>query len=96
MRMFSGGAVVAALVLSACASDPGTPGTGAGRCDDSKVAWAVGQPGSETNVKRLWDESGAGITNVIAPSTLVKRDSRQDRLRVYVDKDNLITAARCE
>ena len=30
------------------------------------------------------------------PGTVVKHDARTDRLRVYIDADNRITAARCE
>ncbi|HVK50294.1 MAG TPA: I78 family peptidase inhibitor [Pseudoxanthomonas sp.] len=66
------------------------------QCDDSQLGWAIGQPGDQTNLARLWKESGAGLMNPIAPTTVVKRDSRPDRLRVYLDQDNRITAARCE
>ena len=41
-------------------------------------------------------ESGAGLVNPIGPGTVVKHDARTDRLRVYIDADNRITAARCE
>lgn len=79
--------------LAACASHDTRK---AAQCDDSQLGWAVGQPGDEANLARLWKESGAGLMNPIAPTTVVKRDSRPDRLRVYLDKDNVITAARCE
>ena len=81
------------LALAACS---GQPSRKTAQCDDSQLGWAIGQPGDEANLARLWKESGAGLMNPIAPTTVVKRDSRPDRLRVYLDKDNLITAARCE
>lgn len=104
MRKLSGKTCGMALVLSvftgllsSCATDAATATAGSGgRCDDSGLAWAIGQPGDQANMARLWKESGAGLMNPIAPTTVVKRDSRADRLRVYLDKDNVITAARCE
>lgn len=81
------------LALAACTS-AGKKTTA--QCDDSQLGWAIGQPGDQTNLARLWKESGAGLMNPIAPTTVVKRDSRPDRLRVYLDQNNLITAARCE
>ncbi len=88
--------LAACLPLSACVSSPGPQVSGSGRCDDSQLGWAVGQPADEANLKRLWRESGAGLLNPIAPETVVRRDARSDRLRVYMDADNRITAARCE
>lgn len=85
-----------ALLLSACVSTPGPEVKGGGRCDASQLGWAVGQPGNEANMRRLSRESGAGLVNPIGPSTITTKDIRPDRLRVYVDKDNIITAARCE
>lgn len=38
----------------------------------------------------------AGLVNPIGPNTITTKDIRHDRLRVYVDKDNIITATRCE
>ena len=83
-------------LLAACASSPGPQVAGSGRCDDSGLAWAVGQPANEENMRRLSRESGAGLVNPIGPGTVVKHDARTDRLRVYIDADNRITAARCE
>ena len=60
------------------------------------LQWAVGQPGNEANMRRLARESGAGLVNPIGPATIVSRDIRQDRLRVFLDADNTITAVRCE
>ncbi|GGD49972.1 I78 family peptidase inhibitor [Pseudoxanthomonas indica] len=99
MRELSGKTLVQALWfgsllgLAACASQD-TRKTA--QCDDSQLGWAIGQPGDEANLARLWKESGAGLMNPIAPTTVVKRDSRPDRLRVYLDKDNRVTAVRCE
>lgn len=84
------------LPLSACVTSPGPQVAGSGRCDDRGLAWAVGQPADEANLKRLSSESGAGLVNPIGPETAVKHDRRNDRLRVYIDAGNRITAARCE
>lgn len=85
--------------LSACQSTPTTSaerGPDYGRCSDAGVQWAVGKVNDEPTIRRLKQESGAGLVNPISPTTIVSRDIRQDRLRVYVDADNLITAVRCE
>ncbi|CCP12138.1 hypothetical protein SMSKK35_1431 [Stenotrophomonas maltophilia SKK35] len=89
-------AFAAPLLLSACVSTPGPVVKGTGRCDASQLGWAVGQPGNEENLRRLSRESGAGLVNPIGPTTITTKDIRTDRLRVYMDKDNIITAARCE
>ena len=90
------GTIAATLALSACVSSPGPEVASSGRCHDASLGWAVGQQGDEANLKRLSRESGAGLINPIGPETAVKHDSRSDRLRVYLDADNRITAARCE
>lgn len=87
---------LAAMALTACVSTPGPQVAGSGSCRDGSLGWAVGQPADEATLRRLSSESGAGLVNPISPSTVVKRDSRSDRLRVYIDADNRITAARCE
>ncbi|WP_313442801.1 I78 family peptidase inhibitor [Stenotrophomonas sp.] len=86
----------AALLLSACVSTPGPQVKGSGHCDASQLGWAVGQPANEANMRRLSSESGAGLVNPIGPNTITTKDIRPDRLRVFVDKDNIITAAHCE
>ncbi|CAN7557272.1 hypothetical protein LJR143_003875 [Pseudoxanthomonas sp. LjRoot143] len=88
--------VMAALVASGCVSTPGPQVAGSGRCSDAALGWAVGQPADEATLKRLSSESGAGLVNPIGPTTAVKHDTRNDRLRVYIDAQNQITAARCE
>ncbi len=85
-----------ALLLSACVSTPGPQVKGTGHCDASQLGWAIGQPANEPNIRRLSNESGAGLVNPIGPNTITTKDIRHDRLRVYVDKDNIITATRCE
>ena len=57
---------------------------------------AVGQPANEDNMRRLLLDSGAGLINPIGPDTNLLGDHRLDRLRVFIDAGNLITAARCE
>ncbi|WP_334179526.1 hypothetical protein [Pseudoxanthomonas sp.] len=87
---------VAAMALAACVSTPGPQVSGTGTCSDASLGWAVGQPADEANLRRLSSESGAGLVNPISPTTVVKHDARNDRLRVYIDAQNRITAARCE
>lgn len=87
---------LAAMALTACVSTPGPQVAGSGTCRDASLGWAVGQPADEATLRRLSSESGAGLVNPIGPSTVVKHDSRSDRLRVYIDANNRITAARCE
>lgn len=89
-------AVAGCVLLSACASSPGPQVAGSGRCDDSGLGWAVGQPANEENMRRLSRESGAGLVNPIGPATTVRGDHRADRLRVFIDAGNVIQAVRCE
>lgn len=90
------GLIAGPLALSACVSTPGPQVAGTGRCADAALGWAVGQPADEATLKRLSSESGAGLVNPIGPTTAVKHDTRNDRLRVYIDAQNRVTAARCE
>ena len=83
-------------LLSGCAGSPGPQVSGSGRCDDSSLAWAVGQPANEDTMRRIARESGAGLVNPIGPASNVRRDHRLDRLRVFIDAGNVIQAARCE
>ena len=89
--------VLLPLSLAACLSTPG-PNTvaGDGRCRDAGLQWAIGQTNDETTARRLKQGSGAGLLNPIPPTTIVSRGLRQDRLRVFVDAHNVITAVRCE
>jgi len=84
------------LILSACVSSPGPEVQGTGRCDDSGLGWAVGQPADVANMKRLSRESGAGLVNPVGRDSILRQDQRTDRLRVYIDGANIIQAARCE
>lgn len=87
---------VATAALSACVSTPGPQVAGSGTCRDASLGWTVGQPADEATLRKLSSESGAGLINPISPTTVVKHDSRSDRLRVYIDAQNRIIAARCE
>lgn len=89
-------ATLLAAGLAGCLSTPGPTVAGDGQCDASQSQWALGQPGNEANMRRLSHESGAGLVNPIGPATVVSHDSRRDRLRVYLDAGNIITAVRCE
>lgn len=72
---------VATAALSACVSTPGPQVAGSGTCRDASLGWAVGQPADEATLRKLSSESGAGLINPISPTTVVKHDSRSDRLR---------------
>lgn len=87
--------------LAACQSTPSSAtATGPAHaatpvCQEQGLAWAVGQPNDVPTLSRLKQQSGAGIVNPIGPGTIVSKDHRADRLRVFVDADNRITAVRC-
>ncbi|MGH8039058.1 MAG: hypothetical protein ACREPC_11135 [Stenotrophomonas sp.] len=89
-------AAATALTLSACATAPGPEIPGTGQCHDGGLGWAVGKVADQPTMRRLLLESGTGLINPIGPETITSRDRRTDRLRVFIDKDNIITAARCE
>lgn len=84
------------LLLAGCLSAPDPHVQGTGHCDASALGWAVGKPADEATMRRLARESGAGLVNPIGPATVVSKDRRDDRLRVFIGKDDLITAVRCE
>jgi hypothetical protein len=88
--------IATTLILSACATAPGPEITGSGQCHAEGLGWAVGKPADEANMRALLKQSGAGLINPIGPETITRHDMRPDRLRVYIDKNNIITAARCE
>jgi len=88
--------VAATLSLSACATAPGPEITGSGQCHVEPLAWAVGKPADEANMRALLKQSGAGLIDPIGPNTITARATRPDRLRVFIDKDNVITAVKCE
>lgn len=95
-------AITAALALTACSSTPpstdsgaATPAPGSGKCNADAVQWAVGQEGNQTNMGRVWRESGAGLMRPIGPNQAVTMDYREDRVNVHLDKDNKITKVAC-
>jgi|EndMetStandDraft_8_1072994.scaffolds.fasta_scaffold154841_1 hypothetical protein len=89
-------ALVASLALGACVSTPGPQVKGPGLCKAEGLDWAVGKTADEATMRKLSAQSGAGLVNPIGPETITTRDLRQDRLRVFIDKQNVITAVRCE
>lgn len=93
-------ALVAALAACQSAPPPSSSGNAtstdeSGRCSDAGIQWAVGKTNDEATIRRLKQESRAGIVNPIGPTTITSRDIRHDRLRVFVDANNVITAVRC-
>ena len=87
--------LVSVLGASGCASAPADGGN-IRTCTDANLDWAVGQKADEAVMRRLYAESGAGLVNPIGPDSVVRRDTRTDRLRVYIDKNNTIEKASCE
>ena len=83
-------------LLGGCLSTPQPTLARDGRCTDAQLQWAVGQAANEATMRRLQRESGAGLVNPIGPASIVSRDHRNDRLRVFLDASNIITAVRCE
>jgi len=88
--------------LVACAPtkplQPASPGPQIGSdgdCHADRVAWAIGQPGNEQVFARVWKESGAGLIRPIGPGQPVTRDFKPDRINVYFDANNIITAVDC-
>lgn len=82
-------ALAAALAVAGCASEAGRRPVAT--CSDAGLGWAVGGQATEDVMRRLLAESGTGLINPIGPKTRVSRDSRPDRLRVFIDADNVIT-----
>ena len=89
-----------ALLMAACQSTPtrtpDTPSQTAGPCQDAPLQWAVGQNADEPTMRKLTREAGKVLVNPIGPASIVSHDHRTDRLRVYLDDHNRITAVRCE
>lgn len=88
--------------LAACTStasllpaEAGPTVKGDGRCDAAPVAWAVGQSADESVMKKVWQQSGAGLIRPIAPGQAVTMDFRQDRINVHLDAGNTITRLDC-
>lgn len=87
-------ALLSMALASACANAPAT-GAGPGICHADEVQWAVGQPGDQATMGRVWRESGAGLLRAIGPDRPVTRDHRRDRVNVFLDAGNRITAVTC-
>lgn len=90
------------LGLTACAppkalqpSSPGPQIGGDGSCRADQVAWAIGQPGNEQVIARVWKESGAGLIRPIGPGQAVTHDLRPDRINIHLDAKNVIVAVDC-
>ena len=97
--------LIAALLspaLAACSSlaslqpaEAGPAKVGDGRCDAAPVAWAVGRKAEQEVMRKVWQQSGAGLIRPIAPDQAVTMDFREDRINVHLDADNTITRLEC-
>ena len=74
---------------------PGPQISSDGDCHADRVAWAVGQAGTEQVFARAWKESGAGLIRPIGPNQPITRDIKPDRLNLHIDANNIITAVDC-
>ena len=88
--------------LAACTSvgslqpaEAGPTVKGDGRCDAAPVSWAVGQKGDEQVMKKVWQQSGAGLIRPITSGQAVTMDFRHDRINVHLDAGNIITRLDC-
>ncbi|MCL1634524.1 I78 family peptidase inhibitor [Luteimonas sp. SX5] len=99
MMRFAAISSLLAVALTSCSSvmpaDGGPQVAGDGSCHADRVAWAVGKPGDEDTIKRVWKESGAGLLRPIGPGEAVTRDFRADRINVYLDANNIVTQLNC-
>lgn len=80
------------LCLAAGCQTPPSPAT----CQAAPLQWAVGLTADEPTLRQLAAQAGPVLINPIGPATIVARDQRSDRLRIYLDGHNRITALRCE
>lgn len=95
-------AILLLPALAACTSiepllpaEAGPTVKGDGRCDAAPVSWALGQKADEQVMKKVWQQSGAGLIRPIAPGQAVTLDFREDRINVHVDAGNTITRLEC-
>ncbi len=99
MMRFAAISSFVAVALTSCSSvmpaDGGPQISGDGSCHADRVAWAVGKPGDEDTIKRVWKESGAGLFRPVSPDRTMTRDYRPDRINVYLDANNIITQVNC-
>lgn len=101
IRFASIGLCVSACLLAACAPMASPPAGGGpavqgkGVCSADRVAWAVGQHATQDVMKKIWQQSGAGLIRPIAPDQVVRQDTRADRINVHIDGGNVITGVDC-
>ena len=88
--------LLAALAVALAAGCAASPERTARTCVDEGLGWAVGRDADEAVMRRLLAESGTGLIDPIGPKSRVRRDSRPDRLRVFIDAGNVITRVACE
>lgn len=83
-------------VTGGCQSTaPGLATAPPARCDAAPLQWAVGQAADEATMRRLAQQAGPVLINPVGPASVLSRDVRSDRLRVFLDAGNTITALRC-
>src|SRR5688572_27722237 len=98
---------VAIATAAACASappsatnaDPATASqpspSDAGVCDASKVQWALGMPGDQATMGRVWRESGAGLFRPLVEGQAPLQDHKPDRVNIHLDANNRIVSIDC-
>ena len=84
------------LLAGGCQSTAsGVAGTAPARCDAAPLQWAVGKTADEDTMRALAQQAAPASNNPTGPASVVSRDHRPDRLRVFLDAGNTITALRC-
>ena len=91
-------ALLAAALLSACASSPETEAPapqGDGRCDAAPVQNLVDQRISTELAEKARAKSGAQLLRVIQPNQAVTMDYNSQRLNIEIDEADSIIRVSC-
>lgn len=89
------------LVLSACASAPGTPAAeqapapSAGRCNAAPAQFAVGRNANAVLENEARTRAGARTARVLRPNQLVTMEFNAERLNLTVDESGRVTRVSC-
>lgn len=92
--------LVPALLLSACVVVPvpvplQQAAVAGGECRNEGLERFVGQPATQQLGAEMQRTSGARVLQWINPGTAVTMDYRIERLRVHLDRNGRVEAARC-
>ena len=90
-------ALLACLVLPACAATTASPAppAGAAVCRPENLARFVGQPATQELGAEMQRVSGARVLQWVGHGMMVTMDFSPQRLRVFLTADNRIDRASC-